>query len=243
VAEADQLVQSGNTAAAERLYVSAIGRISDIQRSHTYLLESARQAAAAQAAGQDSSAALSRLQTELERSRAVLSQQARELSQARSSLDQRTRELSQAQATINRQNQQIAGYEASQAEIAALRQEVSTLRRRYSSLSSSGASARVSQSKVLDLVDTKLQVREVLSSAPVRSQYPELYDAMEDYFDTFATVQLQSGQEEALRDANAVLDDLLGSESADLASMKRSYAGAQGDPFAQFLQKLEALLE
>ena len=153
------------------------------------------------------------------------------------------RAVPQARATITRQSRQIAGCEASQAEIAALRQEVGTLRRRYNSLSSGGASARVSQSKVLDLVDTKLQVREVLSSQPVRSRYPGLYDAMEEYFETFGTVQLQSGQEEALQDANAVLDDLLGSGSADLTSMKRSYAGAEGDPFAQFLQKLEALLD
>jgi hypothetical protein len=39
------------------------------------------------------------------------------------------------------------------------------------------------------------------------------------------------------------LDDRLGSGSADLSAMKKSYAAADGDPFAQFLQKLEALLE
>ena len=228
VAEADRLAQSGDRAGAERLYSSAIGEIPDIQRSHTFLVEAARRAAA-EGAGRDSSVAVNRLQAELDRTKASLSQQ--------------TRALNQAQTTISQQRQQNARYEASQAEIAAIRQEVSTLRRRYSSLSSSGASARVSQSKVLDLVDTKLQVREVLSSEPVRSQYPELYDAMEEYFDTYGKVQLQSGQEEALGDANRVLDDLLGSGSADLSAMKRSYGAAQGDPFAQFLQKLEALLE
>ena len=228
VAEADRLAQSGDRAGAERLYSSAIGEIPDIQRSHTFLVEAARRAAA-EGAGRDSSAAVTRLQAELDRTKDSLSQQ--------------TRALNQAQTTISRQRQQIARYEASQAEIAAIRQEVSTLRRRYSSLSSNGASARVSQSKVLDLVDTKLQVREVLSSEPVRSQYPQLYDAMEEYFDTYGKVQLQSGQEEALEDANKVLDDLLGSGSADLSALKRSYGAAQGDPFAQFLQKLEALLE
>jgi len=243
VAEADRLVQSGDSAGAEGLYSSAIGQIPDIQRSHTFLVEAARRAAAAQSAGQDASAALNRLQAELDRTKASLSQQTRELNQTKSALDQRTRELNQAKTTISQQRQQISRYEASQAEIAALRQEVSTLRQRYSSLSSSGAAARVSQSKVLDLVDTKLQVREVLSSEPVRSQYPELYDAMEEYFDTYGKVQLQSGQEEALKDANKVLDDLLGSGAADLSAMKRSYGAAQGDPFAQFLQKLEALLE
>ncbi len=229
VAEADRLVQSGDRAGAERLYSSAIGQIPDMQRSHTYLVEAARRAAAAQSAGQDSSAALNRLQTELDRTKATL--------------NQRTRELGQAKTTISQQSQQLSSYKASQAEIAALRQEVSSLRQRYSSLSSSGASGRVSQSKVLDLVDTKLQVREVLSSEPVRSQYPELYDAMEEYFNIYGKVQLQSGQEDALEDANAVLDDLLGSGSANLSAMKNSYAAAEDDPFAQFLRKLEALLE
>jgi hypothetical protein len=39
------------------------------------------------------------------------------------------------------------------------------------------------------------------------------------------------------------LDDLLGRSSADLSAMKESYAAAEGDPFGQFLQKLETLLE
>jgi hypothetical protein len=57
-------------------------------------------------------------------------------------------------------------------------------------------------------------------------------------------VQTQSGQEEALKDAIAVLDDLLGTGSrANLSSMKSSYTTGNGDLFAQFLAKLEALLE
>jgi chromosome segregation ATPase len=225
----------------ERFLIASLRNLIEVRRAPTP--QAAAQLREA-VPSEDSSAALNRLQAELDRSRASLSQQTRELDQLRSTLDQRTRELSQARATIGQQSRQISGYEASQREITALRQEVSTLRRRYNSLSSSGASARVSQAKVLDLVDTKLQVREVLSSEPVKSKYPELYDAMEDYFETYGKVQLQSGQEVALQDANAVLDDLLGSGSADLSAMKKSYAAsADGDPFARFLQKLEALLE
>ncbi len=224
----------------ERFLIASLRNLIEERRAPTP--EAATQPREAVPSG-DSSAALGRLQAELDRSRSTLDQRTRELSQVRSTLDQRTRELSQARAEISRQSRQISEYETAQREIASLRQEVSTLRRRYNSLSSHGASARVSQARVLDLVDTKLQVREVLSSEPVRSQYPELYEAMEDYFDTYGKVQLQSGQEGALEDANAVLDDLLGSGSADLSAMKRSYAAsANGDPFALFLQKLEALL-
>jgi chromosome segregation ATPase len=239
----------------ERFLIASLRNLIEARRAPAPLAAAQPREAAL---GEDSSASLNRLQAELDRTRASLSQQTRELDQLRSTLDQRTRELSQAKSaldqrtselsqarsTIGQQSRQISGYEASQREIAALRQEVSTLRRRYNSLSSGGASARVSQAKVLELVDTKLQVREVLSSEPVKSQYPELYDAMEDYFETYGKVQLQSGQEEALKDANAVLDDLLGSGSADLSAMKKSYAAsAGGDPFGRFLQKLEALLE
>ena len=93
-------------------------------------------------------------------------------------------------------------------------------------------------------MDTKLQVREVLSSDSVKSEYPNLYDAMEDYFETYGKVQTQSGQEDALKDAIAVLNDLLGTGSrANLASMKSSYSSGDTDLFAQFLRKLEALLK
>jgi len=184
---------------------------------------------------QGSSDAVRSLQAELDRTRASLSRQALELNRTKSTLDQRTLELNQAQATISRQSRQISRYEASQREIAALRQ-------RYGSIS--GGSDRVSQQKVLDLVDTKLQVREVLSSDSVSREYPNLYDAMEDYFDTYGEVQRQSGREDAFKDTIAVLDDLLGTGSgANLTSMKSSYAAGGDDLFARFLAKLEALLE
>ena len=241
VAEADQRLQSEDGAGAERLYYAAIRQIPDIQRSHTYLVDAAKRTALLE--NQDSSDAVKILQTELDRTRATLSQQTRDLNRTKATLDQQTRELNQAQATISRQSQQISRYEASQREIVALRQEVSSLRQRYVSISSSG-SDRVSQQKVLDLVDTKLQVREVLSSDSVRREYPNLYAAMEDYFETYGKVQTQSGQEDALKDAIAVLDDLLGTGSrVNLASMKSSYATGDGDLFAQFLATLEALLE
>jgi len=144
-------------------------------------------------------------------------------------------ELDRTRASLSRQSRQISRYEASQREIAALRQ-------RYGSIS--GGSDRVSQQKVLDLVDTKLQVREVLSSDSVSREYPNLYDAMEDYFDTYGEVQRQSGREDAFKDTIAVLDDLLGTGSgANLTSMKSSYAAGGDDLFARFLAKLEALLE
>ncbi|UCF99570.1 MAG: hypothetical protein JSV89_08515 [Spirochaetaceae bacterium] len=237
-----------NRIPTERFLIASLRSLIEVQRKAT---------AEAESQGQESSGALSNLQTELDRTKASLSQQTREHSQTKATLDQRTRELNQAQATltqrtrelnqakatISQQSQQISRYEASQREITALRQEVSALRQRYSLLSSGGGPARVSQARVLALVDTKLQVREVLSAEPVKSKYPGLYEAMEDYFDTFGMVQLQSGQESALRDANAILDYLLGGGSANLSAMKRSYAAVEGDPFDQFLQKLEALLK
>ena len=60
-----------------------------------------------------------------------------------------TRELNQAKATISRQREQIFRYEASQREIASLRQDISSLRQRYSSMSSRSGSARISQDKIL----------------------------------------------------------------------------------------------
>jgi chromosome segregation ATPase len=207
-------------------------------------LERSRTALSRQAQELDrTSSALSRRAQELDRARTTLDQRTRELDRTKTTLDQRTKELDQAKAVISRQSRQIDRYESAQREIGALREEASSLRRRYASISSGGGSADVSQDKVLALVDTKLQVREVLASQPVRRQYPELYEAMEEYFDTYGKVQLRSGREDALKDAIAVLDDLSGSGSADLSAMKRSYGSAEVDLFAEFLRKLEALLE
>ena len=83
----------------------------------------------------------------------------------------------------------------------------------------------------------------MLSSDPVKSEHPELYGSMEEYFDTYGAVQAQAGKEQALADALAVVDDLLGAGAADLASIKHGYATAEGDAFAELLQKLQALLE
>jgi myosin heavy subunit len=233
-----------NRIPVDRFLIASLRRLIEVQSTaNPEASARVREAEPSQAEDQSSSNAAKSLQAELDRTRATLNQRTRDLNRTKTTLDQRTRELNQAQATISRQSQQISRSDAAQREIAAHRQEVSSLRQRYGSINSSG-SDRVSQQKVLDLVDTKLQVREVLSSDSVRSEYPNLYDAMEEYFDTYGKVQTQSGQEEALKDAIAVLDDLLGTGSrANLSSMKSSYTTGNGDLFAQFLAKLEALLE
>ncbi len=233
-----------NRIPVDRFLIASLRRLIDVERTPAPEAGAqVQEAEPSQAEGPGSSDAVRSLQAELDRTEASLSQQTGELNRTKSALDQRTRELNQARGTINRQSQQISRYEASQREIAALRQEADSLRQRYGSIASRG-SDRVSQQKVLDLVDTKLQVREVLSSDSVKSEYPNLYDAMEEYFDTYGKVQAQSGQEDALKDAIAVLDELLGTgPRANLASMKSSYSTGNGDLFAQFLVKLEALLE
>ena len=201
--------------------------------------------AAAEVAGTEEAAATEASEesaAELEQVRATLNRLTRELRQATAALEQRTSELSQARSTIARQNQQLAGYEAESREIAATREELRSLRRRYAALSARD-DERVSQAKILSLVDTKLQVREVLSSEAVKSEYPALYDAMEEYFQTYGTVQMQAGRQAALEEAGAVLDQLSSGGSADLPAIKHSYGAAGNDPFASFLQKLAALLE
>ncbi len=193
---------------------------------------------------QGATEAVEQLQRELDQAEASLSRQTGELNRAKATIGEQSREISSLRGTISEQNQQISRYQASQRQIETLRREVGNLRQRYQALSGLGAAAEVSQQKVLALVDTKLQVREVLSSQAVKSEYPDLYDSMEEYFDTYGKVQVQSGRQSTLKDAIAVLDDLLGSgSSADLSAMKSSYSTSDGDLFARFLEKLEALLK
>ncbi len=229
----------------ERFLISSLRRLIETERSPaaTVLQQEGGQAGEGREAEAGLAAdALASLQAELERSREALRRQGEELERTRTALERQAGELSQARSTVSRQSEEIARLEASRRRLEAVRREIGSLRREYGSLSDSGAPAAVSQQKVLDLVDTKLQIREVLSSETVQRQYPGLLDSTEEYFATYGQVQRRAGGEEALGEAAALLDALLGSGSVDLRAVKASHSTPQSDLFARFLEKLEALL-
>ena len=82
-----------------------------------------------------------------------------------------------------------------------------------------GERPRPADGKVFDLLKTKALLMQVVDSAPVRAQYPELYDATEEYLDRYGTEKAQAGEQAALSRVVALLDRLLGQRPADTGGM------------------------
>jgi hypothetical protein len=149
-------------------------------------------------------------------------------------------ELRAARDGSYRLSQEVARYQAEAKRRAALEAQLRALRERYAEAGKAGPAS--TQAQVLALLETKLRVRQVLSSEPVRSQHPGLYEQLEQYLDAFAREQRQEGQSAVLSDALAVLDGLKGGR-AEPRRLKGEYGGALGELFARFLEKLQGLLQ
>jgi hypothetical protein len=249
-AEADRLARAGDGAGAQKYYQSAIAQIPEVKESHAYLLEQSRREL--ELAGESSSETARRLRSELDQARSNLRQQTQEASRLKATLDraealisQQSDELSRLKAAVAQQTQQIAAFQEAARRQEARGQQAGTLRSRYAAAAgpAGSGSTAVSQAKILALVDTKIKLREVVGSEPVKSRHPELARELEDYFAVYGDTQLRQGQEEALKDAIAVLDGLLApGGSLNLPAGAGRYQTASGDLFGLYLRKLAELL-
>ena len=68
------------------------------------------------------------------------------------------------------------------------------------------------QEQILDLLETKILLKQVLSSEPVKSQHPELLDQIELYFDVFGDTRKEEGRTAALTEINNLLESLTHTE-------------------------------
>lgn len=247
-AEADRLARAGDSAGAQRYYQSAVDQIPETRQSSAWLVDQARKAA--ELASESSSEATRRLRAELDQARVSLRQQTHEasrlkaaLDRSQSQIDQQAEELARLKAAAGEQNRELSALADSARRQAARAEQAGTLQSRYAGAAAPAGQAAVPQARVLELVDTKIKLREVVSSEPVKSQYPSLARDLEDYFEVYGNSQTRVGQEEALRDANAVLDSLLGRGAApNAASLKGRYYAPAADPFGRYLEKLVELL-
>jgi hypothetical protein len=148
-------------------------------------------------------------------------------------------ELHKAREGLNRLTQETARYQAEAKRRAGLEAQLRALREHIAEAGKGGSAS--TQAQVLALLETKLRVRQVLSSEPVKSQHPGLYEQLEQYLDAFGREQQQEGQSTVLSDAMTLLDSLKGGR-ADPRRFKGDYSGALGDLFNRFLEKLQDLL-
>lgn len=129
----------------------------------------------------------------------------------------------------------------------ALQERLSALRTEYAQQRS--RSARTSQASgetLATLLQAKLLTLQILSSEQVSSRYPQLYDQMQKYLDTFAEQQLLDGGYSGLQDAVDLLAAALGEPAPDksrLLELWRRFSHTdRADLLTQLLARLEKLL-
>jgi hypothetical protein len=87
------------------------------------------------------------------------------------------------------------------------------------------------------LLQAKLLLWQIIGTDPIKSKYPQLYDTMQTYFDTFASQQRQQGRDEALGEVLALTEAL---QKGGTAAHIRP--GSDRDSMVKLLDGLERLL-
>ena len=216
VAEADDRYRRGDIVAARELYLSAVERIPAVQSSYQRLRELDNQVEDRNE--NDFEAKVRSLESELVEARKELSGQRMELARARAEIQRSARKLEE----VRRLKQEHEAFEA-QGEPEAGR----------------------SPEELRDLLHTKLLVKEVLVSEPVRSQHPQLYDQLEQYLDAFGEERAGEGEHKALRDVIGIVDQF-GREQGEEELQRvweRYQAAYSRSLLLGLLEALEELLE
>ncbi len=220
VEQADSRFQAGDTEGARKLYLSALARVPDLERSYQRLLKLAPPAAvqpspagptaesAARAAAADA-----RIQ-ELEKS----------LSDARGQLEE-VRRGRESTAAVDRR----------------LLQALAAQRTAASGAAAAADGTEPSREELLNLVQAKLKTKEIIGSEPVRSQNPGLYEKLNRYFEEFEKISKQEGRRAGMREVSGSLDRLLQQKYGE--RLQPAYVQSSKDPFIQILDRLRALFE
>ena len=231
VSQADQSFRAGQNEAARRLYLAALDKIPELQHSH---------------------AVISRLDQEVwQAERRVLEARIEALQAGAVPADQelarRERQLRTAAMEVQQELERVRS-ESLRTEAAfeerrgRLLQRLQALRMRNEALAarSSGA-ATTPEQELTALLETKLLLKEILVSEPVRARYPDLYEKTERFLKVFGEVLQKEGQLAALRDLNLVTASLTGDTTGEVdAGVLTRYT--DGELRELFNKLLDALL-
>jgi len=126
-----------------------------------------------------------------------------------------------------------------------LRERLAKIEERYKKQRQREGSTSLTTPETLAvLLEAKLLVWQIIDSEPVSTDYPELYETMESYLETFGNQRMLDGRYAALEDMIAVVSALLDDEySVSLPDVWRSYSHTdREDLLSRLLDKLELLI-
>jgi hypothetical protein len=108
-----------------------------------------------------------------------------------------------------------------------------------------GTSASEAQKELIDLLEAKVKMKEVLGSAAVAAQYPGLAGKLDRYLDLFGEEKRTEGRAFALRDVGVVVDYFQGKKAKEdvMALLDRYGTDAPRSAFQQLLDRLRGLFD
>jgi chromosome segregation ATPase len=173
-------------------------------------------------------------------SAAALSEAESRLAAANRNLAVSERERRRLQEESAGARQELARLQAAERRRAAQEAQVAALQERLAA----GGAADTTQAQVLALLETKLRVRQALSTEPLASRYPGLYEELERYLEAFGQEQRQEGQAVVWQEVAAVLEGLaLKAPRLDARRLASGYTGRAREPFQRFVARLREALK
>jgi hypothetical protein len=219
-AEANQAFEAGDVVAAERLYEEALQRIAAAWSSHSRLKEIEKISLAEEQKkldaligegdrlylSEDYRASVDRYTeaiTYLKQDAAVASRIVERI------MDSAFRFFSDGALTPTT----VAATEAASTEEInpLLLERLTVLRKDFEEfIDENRASPAPSPETLSQLLEAKILMMQIIAAEPVKSQYPELYETIERYFDAFGDEQARGGQSRALQNVISILEQISG---------------------------------
>ncbi len=113
------------------------------------------------------------------------------------------------------------------------------------SLRRASASAAASQKELIELLEAKVKMKEVLGSESVEAQYPGLAVKLDRFLDLFGEEKRAEARASTLRDVGAVVDYLGAKRPKEevLPLLDRYASDAGRSAFQQLLERLRGLFD
>lgn len=162
----------------------------------------------------------------------------------RTVVDALVRKSAEEAVLADRTNQlETAARKEGEARTAALQKLQSLSQSLNDSARMSSTSASTAREELISLLQTKVDVREILLSEPVRSQHPDLAAKLDRFLDLTTEMRRAEGEAAAMRDAAAVIDSLAGTKAgSDVSGVPRRYSNQTlQSSFQRFLDALRGV--
>ena len=120
--------------------------------------------------------------------------------------------------------------------------DLENLRTRYQNDTSQGLQ-NTEPSVVLEHLETKLLIKRIVDSEPVRSQYPDLYDQIEGYLEALLEEKQQDTRVATLVAINKLMDTVLTSGAGAVSITSTFTNSSEREAILGFMDRLQKLLE